>query len=54
MIDAVKYFNVIPRDIKQFLFKFLYGLITDITFKDVYSALMFTSTFNLATKNIGK
>ena len=50
MIDTVKYFNIIPCDITKFRLKFLYGLITDITFH----VLMFTSTFTLPTKSIGK
>ena len=35
MIDTVKCFNIIPCDITQFLLKFLYGLITDISFQNV-------------------
>ena len=35
MVDTVKYFNIILCDITEFLLKFLYGLITDITFQNV-------------------
>ena len=43
MIDIVKYFNIIPFDIKHFLPRCIYGLITDIT-----------SVITLETKTVGK
>ena len=33
--DTVTFFNIISCNIKQFLLKFLYGLITDISFQNV-------------------
>ena len=49
MIDTVKYFNINPCDIMQFLPKFLYGLITDIMFQNVL--LCFDVNINIYYSN---
>ena len=54
MIDALKYFNIIPYDIMQFLLTFFYTMIRDIMFQVYCSVLILTSSFTLATNSTGK
>ena len=49
MIDTVNYFKIISFDIMQFLLKFIYGLIRDITFENVY--LFFDVNINFFFSN---
>ena len=49
MIDTVKYFNIIPCDITQFLLKYLYGFITDVIFQNVL--LCFDVNINVYISN---